>query len=171
MDDHHQEGAEASLLEIQTVNDRHPVFNGVPQLQESGSVTDFRRFAGCCSLVAAMDWWLIHSRRRGCTPEIDPPVPSEISDPVDVGHAGIHQFPEISAGKSEFFGDVNLGALSRTEGVEGVLQGNGNFRYVLRGTGDIGVDRTTGLPTDIYTVIRRPNGSVVTMFPGTSPRS
>jgi hypothetical protein len=36
---------------------------------------------------------------------------------------------------------------------------------------DVGVDRTTGLPTNVYTVIRKPDGSVLTMFPGTSPKS
>lgn len=49
-----------------------------------------------------------------------------------------------------------------------IVQKNGNFRYVLRGAGDVGVDRTTGLPTDVYTVIGKPDGSVLTMFPGTT---
>jgi hypothetical protein len=53
--------------------------------------------------------------------------------------------------------------------VPGYLQTNGNTRYVMRGDGNIGVDRTNGLPTDVYTVIRRPDGSVVRMLPGTSP--
>jgi hypothetical protein len=90
---------------------------------------------------------------------------------VDVGHAGIHQFPGITAGKSQFFDGADLGQLSNTDGLTGVVQENGNLRYVLRGAGDVGVDRTTELPTDIYTVIRKPDGSVLTMFPGTSPRS
>lgn len=50
----------------------------------------------------------------------------------------------------------------------GFLQKNGNTRYVMRGPGDVGVDAKTGLPTNIYTVIRKPDGSVLTMFPGTS---
>lgn len=54
--------------------------------------------------------------------------------------------------------------------MEGIVQPNGNTRYVLRNPGGAGVDRTTGLPTDVYTVIRRPDGSVVTMFPGMSPK-
>lgn len=89
---------------------------------------------------------------------------------VDVGHAGIHQYPGVTAGKSQFFDGENLGGLSNTDGVTGVLQKNGNTRYVMRGTQDVGVDRTTGLPTDAYTVIRKPDGSVLTMFPGTSPK-
>ena len=90
---------------------------------------------------------------------------------VDVGHAGIHQFPGITAGKSQFFDGVNLGRLSDTGDLAGVAQKNGNIRYLLRGQGEVGVDRTTGLPTDIYTIIRKPDGSVLTMFPGTSPMS
>lgn len=49
------------------------------------------------------------------------------------------------------------------------MQANGNVRYVLNTAEDIGVDRTTKLPTNIYTVIRTGAGRVVTMFPGTSP--
>lgn len=90
---------------------------------------------------------------------------------VDVGHAGIHQFPGIAASKSQFFDGADLGGLSNTGDLPGVVKKNGNIRYVLRGSGDVGVDRTTGLPTDIYTVIRKPDGSVLTMFPGTSPVS
>lgn len=90
---------------------------------------------------------------------------------VDVGHAGIHQFPGATAGKSQFFDDENLGGFFNTDGFSGVLQKNGNTRFVMRGSQDVGVDRTTGLPTNVYTFIRKPDGSVLTMFPGTSPKS
>ncbi|UUW92397.1 hypothetical protein [Pimelobacter simplex] len=91
---------------------------------------------------------------------------------ADIGHAGQrHQFPNTLKGKSQFYDDVDLGGLaSRTKGMDGFLQTNGNTRYVLRNPGGVGVDRTTGLPTDVFTVIRRPDGAVVTMFPGTSPK-
>ncbi|NYG58753.1 hypothetical protein BJ980_001676 [Nocardioides daedukensis] len=91
---------------------------------------------------------------------------------ADIGHAGLrHQFPNTLKGKSQFYDNVDLGGLaSRTKGMDGFLQTNGNTRYVLRNPGGVGVDRTTGLPTDVFTVIRRPDGSVVTMFPGTSPK-
>jgi hypothetical protein len=92
-------------------------------------------------------------------------------DAVDVGHAGIHQFPGVTQGKSQFFDGEDLVELSDTDGVTGVLQKNGNTRYVIRASHDVGVDRTTGLPTNVYTVIRKPNGSVLTMYPGTSPMS
>lgn len=90
---------------------------------------------------------------------------------TDVGHAGIHQFPGIAAGRSQFFDGEDLGQLSDTRDASGVVQKNGNVRYVLHGADDVGVDRTTGLPTNIYTVIRKPDGSVLTMYPGTSPMS
>ena len=91
---------------------------------------------------------------------------------ADIGHAGLrHQFPNTLKGKSQFYDNVDLGGLaSRTKGMDGFLRTNGNTRYVLRNPGGVGVDRTTGLPTDVFTVIRRPDGSVVTMFPGTSPK-
>jgi hypothetical protein len=64
------------------------------------------------------------------------------------GHSGIHQFPGTIPGKSQFFDDANLNGLSNTNGVQGVLQANGNTRYVMRGATDVGIDRTTGLPTN-----------------------
>jgi hypothetical protein len=87
---------------------------------------------------------------------------------IDVGHAGIHQFPGIKQGKSQFFDGENLGRLSDTNKVMGVLQKNGYVRYVLRAEHSVGVDRTSGLPTNLYTVIKKKDGSVVTLFPGTS---
>jgi uncharacterized protein RhaS with RHS repeats len=90
---------------------------------------------------------------------------------ADTGHAGIHQYPGIEASKSQFFDGENLSGLSDTSGAEGALQNNGNTRFVMHTNGAVGVDRTTGLPTDTYTVIRGPDGRVITMFPGTSPRS
>ena len=100
-------------------------------------------------------------------------VAAKSADEVaDIGHAGLrHQFPNTLKGKSQFYDNVDLGGLaSRTKGMDGFLQTNGNTRYVLRNPGGVGVDRTTGLQTDVFTVIRRPDGSVVTMFPGTSPK-
>lgn len=90
---------------------------------------------------------------------------------ADIGHAGIHQFPGVIGRKSQFFDGMDLSKLSDTSDAAGVLQKNGNTRFVMRGSGNVGVDRTTGLPTDTYTVIRKPDDSVLTMFPGTSPKS
>ena len=86
-----------------------------------------------------------------------------------VGHGG-HQFPDVVPRKSQFFDGMDLRRLSNTDGLTGYLQKNGNTRFVKHASdGDIGVDVTTGLPTSMYTVIRGPNGNVVTMYPGTSP--
>jgi len=90
---------------------------------------------------------------------------------TDIGHAGDHQFPGVAGGKSQFYDGVNIGDLSDTSGVQGTLQANGNMRYVMHAPEDIGVDRTTGLPTNAYTVIRGPAGNTITIYPGTSPRS
>ena len=102
-------------------------------------------------------------------------VPTECpelsTDPTDIGHADVHQYPGIQTGKSQFFDGENLSALSDTSGTQGTLQGNGNTRFVMRSSGPVGVDRTSGLPTDTYTVIRGPDGRVITIYPGTSPRS
>ena len=110
-------------------------------------------------------------------PQADPVVATgvaakSVDEVADIGHAGLrHQFPNTLPRKSQFYDDIDLGALSsRTKGLDGIVQPNGNTRYLLRNSGGAGVDRTTGLPTDVYTVIRRPDGSVVTMFPGTSPK-
>ncbi len=135
----------------------------------TGAVLPPALLDGASALLALRD----ASDARSAIRVASPPTAAEGADAaaVDVGHAGIHQFPGITAGKSQFFDGANLGQLSNTDGLTGVVQQNGNLRYVLRGAGDVGVDRTTGLPTDIYTVIRKPDGSVLTMFPGASPKS
>ncbi|WP_109508517.1 putative T7SS-secreted protein [Nocardioides speluncae] len=90
-------------------------------------------------------------------------------DPDDLpGHSERHQFPGTWAGKSQFFDAVDLRALSDTDGVVGFVQKNGNTRYLMHASSDIGVDQVTGLPTDVYTVIVKPDGEVLTMFPGSS---
>jgi hypothetical protein len=90
----------------------------------------------------------------------------------DVSHAADRHLWEgtNTRGKSAFFDGSDLAELARrTDGRTGFVQPNNNTRYVIRGDGPVGVDRTTGLPTDIYTVIRKPDGTLVTLFPGTSP--
>lgn len=62
----------------------------------------------------------------------------------------------------------SLASLANTTGRTGLRQANGNYQYVMRAPQTIGVDAQTGLATDIYTVIRRPAGDLVTMFPGTT---
>ncbi|MEO9238631.1 MAG: hypothetical protein ABI418_11125, partial [Jatrophihabitantaceae bacterium] len=87
-----------------------------------------------------------------------------------VGH-GDHQFPSVRPQASQFFDQVDLDGLTDTVGMTGYKQPNGNYRYVKQALSDVGVDATTGLPTGMYTVIRRgPQGAVVTLYPGTSAK-
>jgi hypothetical protein len=94
------------------------------------------------------------------------------NDCDDVSHAADRHLwsGTNTAGKSAFFDGTDLADLAgETAGRVGYAQPNGNIRYVMRGDGLVGVDRTTGLPTDVYTVIRKSDGLLVTLFPGTSP--
>jgi hypothetical protein len=47
-----------------------------------------------------------------------------------------------------------------------VQQGNGNFARTWDAGRSIGIDRVTGQQTSVMTVITRPNGELVTAFPG-----
>lgn len=47
-----------------------------------------------------------------------------------------------------------------------IPQRNGNFARIIDAGRIIGIDRTTGQATSIYTVIVKPNGNLVTAFPG-----
>ena len=85
-----------------------------------------------------------------------------------VGHSGRHQAPGVEIGKSQFFDGVDIELLSDTSRAQGFVQKNGNTRYLMGAYDDVGVDRVTGLPTSVYTVITRPDGSTLTLFPGTS---
>jgi hypothetical protein len=133
----------------------------------------WRQFARIGAIDATIPRRVATCAARSSAPIADWQVAAKSVDEVeDIGHAGLrHQFPNTLKGKSQLYDDIKLGDLaSRTKGMDGFLQTNGNTRYVLRNPGGVGVDRTTGLPTDVFTVIRRPDGSVVTMFPGTSPK-
>lgn len=75
---------------------------------------------------------------------------------------------EFTRGGAGLFDDgVNLSALARsTSGQIGRHQENGNVIYILRNRGIVGIDGSTGLPTNIYTVVRNPYGELVTLYPG-----
>jgi hypothetical protein len=47
-----------------------------------------------------------------------------------------------------------------------VLQRGGNFERVVDAGRTIGVDRASGQPTSIYTIITNAADELVTMFPG-----
>ncbi|MCP4308731.1 MAG: hypothetical protein GY788_28425, partial [bacterium] len=69
--------------------------------------------------------------------------------------------------KSVFFDGEDITALIRqAEGTTPIPQPRGNLAYVVHADDVIGVDIATGLPTDLYTVITKPDGTLVTAFPG-----
>lgn len=72
-----------------------------------------------------------------------------------------------SAGKSLFNAGESVPALVRAaEPVAPVTQRGGNLQRVVNAGRNIGIDRTTGLPTSNYTVITDAGGNLVTAFPG-----
>ena len=86
-----------------------------------------------------------------------------------LGHVLARHFPggAQAAGKSLFnAGETVPGLVRGAESVAPVLQKGGNFARIVDAGRAIGVDRTTSLPTTIYTVITNQAGNLVTMFPG-----
>ena len=69
---------------------------------------------------------------------------------------------------STFWDGTDLAQLADTSGAIGLRQANGNIQYVMSRGPSVGVDFQTGLPTNVFTVIRKPGGDLVTIFPGTS---
>jgi hypothetical protein len=102
---------------------------------------------------------------------IDPP-PHVGTGPgqANIGHAARHQYPEVGRKKSQFFDGINLEELANTEGRIGVMQENGRVRFEMTAKSDVGVDISTGLPTNRYTVIKETDGVTITMYPGLSVR-
>jgi RHS repeat-associated protein len=73
----------------------------------------------------------------------------------------------LTAGRSVFYDPNDVMRLIRqAETVVPSVQANGNLAFVVDAGREIGFDRVTGGATSIYTVITRPDRSVVTMFPG-----
>jgi hypothetical protein len=73
-----------------------------------------------------------------------------------------------SAGKSLFSSGLDLRDLIlKAQSVPPVKQATGNnFERIVDAGQIIGIDRVTGLPTSIYTVITNAAGQLVTTFPG-----
>jgi hypothetical protein len=72
-----------------------------------------------------------------------------------------------TAGKSLFGAGEDAAALVRgASGVQRVQQAGGNFERVIDAGRTIGVDRATGQPTSIYTVITNAADELITAFPG-----
>jgi hypothetical protein len=73
----------------------------------------------------------------------------------------------LSAGKSLFGAGEDLSALiCKAEGLAPVPQAGGNFARIVNAGRIIGIDRATGQPTSIYTVITNAAGDLITAFPG-----
>ena len=72
-----------------------------------------------------------------------------------------------SAGKSLFDASENVNTLvSEGESIQPIQQAGGNFERIVQASREIGIDRTTGLATNVYTIITNAAGDLVTMFPG-----
>ncbi len=71
------------------------------------------------------------------------------------------------AGKSKFANPAEVSKLIQQATHHPMtLQANGNYARIINVGRNIGTNMVTGKPTSIYTVITRPNGNLVTAFPG-----
>jgi hypothetical protein len=80
-----------------------------------------------------------------------------------------HSFKQLAkfAGKSKFNANEHITGLIRSATQHPMVrQPNGNFSRTFDVFRNIGVDRVTGQQTSIMTVITKPNGNLVTAFPG-----
>jgi hypothetical protein len=78
----------------------------------------------------------------------------------------VNGIPEYAT-KSKFTTGVNLEELIQ-QGTQMpmVRQANGNFARTFDAGRAIGIDRATGQASSVVTIITKPNGNLVTMFPG-----
>lgn len=75
--------------------------------------------------------------------------------------------PAKFAGKSKFNAGENIEELIRSGTQQPMVrQPNGNFARTFDVGREIGFDRNAGGPTSVMTIITRPNGNLVTAFPG-----
>ncbi len=73
----------------------------------------------------------------------------------------------LSAGKSLFSAGEDVKSLIQAAGsAKETVQAGGNVERVVDAGRAIGTDRSTGLPTSVYTVITDTSGNLVTAFPG-----
>lgn len=72
-----------------------------------------------------------------------------------------------TAGKSLFNAGTDVRALVKAaEGVAPTTNGVGNLERIVQAATTVGTDRATGQATSVYTVVTKPNGELVTAFPG-----
>jgi hypothetical protein len=73
----------------------------------------------------------------------------------------------MTAGKSVFSAGEDVKALIvAAEATKPVQQAAGNFERIVDAGRVIGIDRATGQPTTVYTVITNSADKLVTAFPG-----
>jgi RHS repeat-associated protein len=98
-----------------------------------------------------------------------------VASKIEITEAGLQHVLDrhiiggaLSTGKSLFDDNVTVTRLiaDAADAVPPIAQVNGNHAYIVDAGRTIGVDRATGAATRIYTVIARPNGELVTAFPG-----
>lgn len=69
-------------------------------------------------------------------------------------------------GRSQFFDQETVeGLVEQARAVQPLPLGRNYVRVVNAGRA-VGVERSTGLPTDFYTVVTNSNGHLVTAYPG-----
>lgn len=114
-------------------------------------------------------------RQRGRQNTVPEQGPIQLNPKIEITEKGLqhvterHTVPGLPkwAGKSKFNVGEDVARLIQ-EGTQQpmVRQGNGNFARTFDTGRIIGVDRTTGQPTSIMTIITRANNELVTAFPG-----
>lgn len=102
-------------------------------------------------------------------------APLLLNGPIRITEKGMahvverHTVNDIAkfAGKSKFNEGENLSALINSGTQQRMIQqANGNFARTWDAGRSIGIDRVTGQQTSVMTVITRPNGELITAFPG-----
>lgn len=173
---------------VVTATDRHPFWD--PFLREWIPAINLkagqwlRTSAGTSAQVTAIDHRLepatVHNLTVTDTHTYhvlagNTPVLVHNSGPCDGDEIGVqHAIDRHTRGGSAvtpnsgiFDEGVDLPGLARsTAGQIGIRQENGNIVYVLRSPAIVGTDGITGLPTNVYTVVRNPWGELVTLHPG-----
>jgi|GEM_PF-1677267 len=86
---------------------------------------------------------------------------------INITQEGIaHVANRHTAGGAQSAGENVLTLVRQAERLAPVRQAGGNFERIVNVGRNIGIDRATGQPTSIYTVITNAAGELVTAFPG-----
>jgi RHS repeat-associated protein len=113
------------------------------------------------------------ARARGTSSRTD--GPRLLNPPIRITPEGLrhvterHTHNDVArfAGKSKFNPNEDVRALIDSASQQNMLkQTNGKFARIFDVGREIGLDRTTGRQTRVMTIITKPNGNLVTAFPG-----